>query len=125
MGYYSNLALERHECDCDKSYPTPEKQLLWRLDDLYDRLDFLVETGASYNSGTRLSDDDISYAVPNYFDNISDIERAIELAMSELNFQKIIFYSSSNIKESLPLQKKDFAICRICHRDYEYEEVQK
>ena len=125
MGYYSNLALECLELDYDRSYPTPEKQLLWRLDDLYDRLDFLTEAGASYNSRTRLSDDDIRYAVPNYFDNISDIERAIELAMSELNFQKIIFYSSSNIKESLPLQKKDFAICRICHRDYEYEEVQK
>lgn len=113
MGYYSNLALERLECDCDKSYPTPEKQLLWRLDDLYDTLDFLVETGASYNSGTRLSDDDISYAVPNYFDNISDIERAIELAMSELNFQKIIW--------QLPLPKGKV---EISYKNYEYEGVQ-
>ena len=125
MGYYSNLALECLELDYDRSYPTPEKQLLWRLDDLYDRLDCLTEAGASYNSRTRLSDDDIRYAVPNYFEHIADVENAIELAMSELNFKKIIFYSSSNIKESLPLQKKDFAICRICHRDYEYEEVQK
>lgn len=125
MGYYSNLLLERLESDYDRSYPTPEKQLLWRLDDLYDRLDVLIETGASYSGGIQLSDNDIRYAIPSYFENISDIERAIELAMAELNFQKIIFYSSSNIKESLPLQKKDFAFCRIRHRDYEYEEVQK
>lgn len=91
MGYYSNLALECLELDYDRSYPTPEKQLLWRLDDLYDRLDFLTEAGASYNSRTRLSDDDIRYAVPNYFEHIADVENAIELAMSELNFKKSSF----------------------------------
>ena len=34
MGYYSNLSLERMESDYDRSCPTPEMQLLWRLDDL-------------------------------------------------------------------------------------------
>jgi hypothetical protein len=72
-----------------------------------------METGASYNSRTRLSDDDIRYAVPNYFDNISDIERAIELAMSELNFQKIIW--------QLPLPKGKV---EISYKNYEYEGVQ-
>ena len=113
MGYYSNLALECLELDYDRSYPTPEKQLLWRLDDLYDRLDCLTEAGASYNSRTRLSDDDIRYAVPNYFEHIADVENAIELAMSELNFKKIIW--------QLPLPKEKL---EIGYKKYECKGVQ-
>ena len=98
MGYYSNLLLERMEIDYDMSYPTPEKQLLWRLDDLYDRLDALIGDGASYIGDSYLDDSDIRYALPNYFQNISDVERAIELAMNELHFEKVIFYNSPEIK---------------------------
>lgn len=86
---------------------------LWRLDDLYDRLDFLTEAGASYNSRTRLSDDDIRYAVPNYFEHIADVENAIELAMSELNFKKIIW--------QLPLPKEQL---EIGYKKYECKGVQ-
>lgn len=125
MGYYSNLALERLEVDYDRSYPTPEKQLLFRLDDLYDRLNILAQIGDSYSDRTKLSDNDIRYAVPSYFNNISDVEKAIELAMDELNFQKIIFYSCSNTKGPNTFTKKDLASCRVHQRDYEYEEVQK
>ena len=114
MGYYSNLSLERLESDYDRSYPTPEKQLLWRLDDLYDRLDVLIETGASYVGDGRLDDNDIRYAIPSYFQNISDVERAIELAMNELNFQKIIFYNSSKTKVSTFLRNREKVMCPTC-----------
>ena len=38
MGYYSNLAIEGtyHE---DHSYPSPELQLKWRIEDLRSRLE--------------------------------------------------------------------------------------
>ena len=87
MGYYSNLDLECVECDEDRSCPSHEIQLFWRLDDLYDRLVFLEESRACYIGGIRLSNDDIRYAIPEYFDNIADVERAIELVKSDLKFQ--------------------------------------
>lgn len=36
MGYFSNMAVDMRD-DEDHSYPSPERQLLWRLDDLKDR----------------------------------------------------------------------------------------
>ena len=38
MGYFSNLAAEYVPYDHDHSYTPPEKQLLWRLEDLEERL---------------------------------------------------------------------------------------
>ena len=34
MSYFSNLALEYEDIYENYSYPSPEEQLLWRLDDL-------------------------------------------------------------------------------------------
>lgn len=82
MGYFSDF--EREE---DRSYPSPEKQLLWRLDDLRNQLEFLIEEGACYRSGIRLSDTDIRYAIPEYFDTIADVERAIMLAKEDLELR--------------------------------------
>lgn len=106
MGYYSNLSLERMESDYDRSCPTPEMQLLWRLDDLYDRLDVLIEDGVSYIGDGHLDDNDIRYAIPSYFQNVYNVERAIELALDELNFQKFVFYSNSKKAPTL-LRKKN------------------
>lgn len=79
MGYFSDF--EREE---DRSYPSPKKQLLWRLDDLRNQLEFLIEEGACYRSGIRLSDTDIRYTIPEHFDTISDVERAIMLVEHDL-----------------------------------------
>ena len=79
MGYFSNF--EREE---DRSYPSPEQQLLWRLDDLKKQLEFLIEEGACYRSSIRLSDTDIRYVIPEDFDTISDVERAIMLVEHDL-----------------------------------------
>ena len=38
MGYFSDLAAQYVPCDYDHSYTPPEKQLLWRLEDLEERL---------------------------------------------------------------------------------------
>ena len=82
MGYFSDF-----ERDDDMSYSSPEKQLLWRLDDLRNQLEFLLEEGACYRSGIRLSDTDIRYVIPEDFDAISDVERAIILAKEDLEIR--------------------------------------
>lgn len=49
MGYYLNPAAEYVSCDNDHSYTAPGRQLLWRLEELEDRLHELItqktETG--------------------------------------------------------------------------------
>ena len=46
MGYYSDFAAES---TCyDSSYPTSEQQLLWRLEELEDRLEELLSQPAVY-----------------------------------------------------------------------------
>ena len=87
MGYFSNLAIEfdeRRECG---SYPSPVGQLLWRLEDLQNRLELLKEAGAPYRGkdvGLGLTENDIRYAIPEYFECITDVERAIGVAKSDL-----------------------------------------
>ena len=43
MGYFSDLAQKYIDFDYDRSYPSPEEQLLWRLDDLNYKLEELTE----------------------------------------------------------------------------------
>ncbi len=42
MGCFSDLAIEFFDYYEDYSYPSPERQLLQRLDDLKDRLEELI-----------------------------------------------------------------------------------
>ena len=87
MGYFSNYALD-YEADYeDNSYPSPEKQLMWRLEDLQSRWEELKEYSAPHpkcDAGLRLTDDDVRYAIPEYFTSVRDVERAIKLAISDL-----------------------------------------
>lgn len=80
MGYFSNYALD-YEADYeDNSYPSPEKQLMWRLEDLQSRWEELKEYSAphpKYDAGLRLSDNDVRYAIPEYFTSVRDVERAM------------------------------------------------
>ena len=39
MGYYTNPAAVFLGEDSDYSYPSPERELLWRIDDLESRLE--------------------------------------------------------------------------------------
>ena len=84
MGYFSDLAQKYIDFDYDRSYPSPEVQLLWRLDGLYYKLEELTEKDAPYRGWERLTDNDIRYAIPEYFENIEYVERAIELALEDL-----------------------------------------
>ncbi len=87
MGYFSNCALDYEDAYEDYSYPSPEMQLKWRLEDLQSRWEELKEYSAphpKYDAGVRLTDDEVRYAIPEYFMSVRDVERAIELAISDL-----------------------------------------
>ncbi|MED9969640.1 MAG: hypothetical protein UFA98_06475 [Ruminococcus sp.] len=94
MGYFSNYALEFFDYFEDNGFPSPEMELLWRLDDLKDQLEELIADGAPYQSGYNYTDDDIRCALPEhlcyvsddqlYIGDISMVKRAIELAKKDL-----------------------------------------
>lgn len=84
MGYFSDLAIDCFYSYEDNSYPSPERQLLWRSDDLKDRLEKLIAEGASCRNGYIYSESDIRYVLAEHLSDISEVERAIELAKEEL-----------------------------------------
>lgn len=83
MGYYTNLAAEFLDEDSDYSYPSPERKLFWRMDDLESRLEELRSKNACYESHITVPDD-IRYALPEHLGTISEVKRAIEFARNEL-----------------------------------------
>ena len=99
MGYFSNFIVDYDE---DNSYTSPDRQLIWRLEDLQSRLEELKENGEPrryYDEGLRLTDDDIRYAIPEYFVRIVDVERAIDLVISDLQLKYNIVLSEEYIDE--------------------------
>ena len=84
MKYYDTYLPYIVDDDYDWSYPGPEMQLLWRLDDLQDRLEELIAKDAPYRDGYIYSEDDIRYALPEYLYDIGKVERAIKLAKDDL-----------------------------------------
>lgn len=84
MKYYDTYLPYIVDDDYDRSYPAPEMQLLWRLDDLQDRLEELIVKDAPYRDGYIYSEDDIRYALPEHLYDIGKVERAIELAKDDL-----------------------------------------
>ena len=57
MKYYDTYLPYIVDDDYDWSYPGPEMQLLWRLDDLQDRLEELIAKDAPYRDGYIYSED--------------------------------------------------------------------
>ena len=83
MGYYTNLAAAFLNEDSDYSYPSPERELFWRMDDLESRLEELRIKNACYESHVTVPDD-IQYALPEYLGTISEVKRALEFAKHDL-----------------------------------------
>ena len=83
MGYYTNPAAVFLGEDSDYSYPSPERELLWRIDDLESRLDELKSKNACFESRITVSGD-IRYALPEHLATISQVKRAIEFARNDL-----------------------------------------
>ena len=83
MGYYTNLAAAFLDGDSDYSYPSPERELFWRIDDLESRLEELRSKNACYESHITVADD-IRYDLPEHLGTISEVKRAIEFAKNDL-----------------------------------------
>lgn len=84
MKYYAAYLPYIIDDDYDWSYPAAEMQLLWRLDDLQDRLEELIAKDAPYRDGYMYSEDGIRYALPERLFDIGKVERAIEFIKDEL-----------------------------------------
>lgn len=84
MKYYAAYLPYIIDDDYDWSYPAAEIQLLWRLDDLQDRLEELIAKDAPYRDEYMYSEDDIRYALPERLFDIGKAERAIEFVKDEL-----------------------------------------
>lgn len=76
MGYFSELDIN-NACYEDHSYPSPEMELRWRIEDLRSRLDEITngEYGitAHYFMGCQFSKDNLAFTPPKYFSRASDI----------------------------------------------------
>ena len=85
MGYFSNLAAEYAPADHDHSYIPPEKQLLWRLEELKDRYHELAnrKTGKG-DDGACFSDANLRLVLPEHFLSPCDVRKAIDLTTGEL-----------------------------------------
>lgn len=85
MGYFSNLAIDYMPYIHDHSYFPPEKQLLCRLEELEGRYHELVtQKIGKRDEGVSFSEDDLRYVLPEYFASVSDVRKAIDLAIRDL-----------------------------------------
>lgn len=85
MGYFSNLAAKYVPYDHDHSDTPPEKQLLWRLEDLQERLyELTTQRTGKRDEGVCFSESNLRYVLPGQFLSVADVQKAIELAVNDL-----------------------------------------
>ena len=78
MGYFSNLAIA--PVFYDPSVTPPELPWLWRLEELENRLRELD----GRENGTHFSTNDLRYVLAKDFHSTSNVQKAIDLAISDL-----------------------------------------
>ena len=107
----------------DRSYPSPEEQLIWRIEDLHNVIEELEQRNLPHGGGYHFSDDDIRYAIPEEFLRNSSLrsvyfaERAIELAIDELANKYGLQYPSEVISfEGDPIEGN-------CHGQMTFGEI--
>ena len=100
MGYFSNLAAEYVPHEHDHSYTPPDKQLLWRLEELEERLQQLstLKIGKR-NEGVYFSESDLRYVLPEHFLSVLDVRKAINLAVNDLAERYGIYVHGKPVEE--------------------------
>ncbi len=83
MGYFSQLSASM-SYDDDLTYPSPESQLLMRLDDLKLRLEELSHQSQEFCNPYTLTEDDLRYVLPEHLYSVRHVAKAIELAKFDL-----------------------------------------
>ena len=100
MGYFSNLAAQYVPYNHDHSYTPPEKQLLWRLEDLEDRLHQLtIQQTGKRDEGVCFSESELRYVLPEHFLSASNVCKAIQLAISDLRDRYGIYVGDQPAQE--------------------------
>ena len=100
MGYFSNLAAQYVPYDHDHSYTPPEKQLLWRLEDLEERLhELTTQRTGRRDEGVCFSESDLRYVLPGQFLSMSDVRKAVELAVNDLAERYGIYVRGKPVEE--------------------------
>ena len=100
MGYFSNLAAQYVPDDHDHSYTPPEKQLLWRLEDLEERLhELTTQRTGKRDEGVCFSESNLRYVLPGQFLSVSDVQKAIELAVKDLAERYGIYVRGKPVEE--------------------------
>ena len=100
MGYFSNLAAQYVPYDHDHSYTPPEKQLLWRLEDLENRLhELTTQRTGRRDEGEYFSEDNLRYVLPEHFLSASNVCKAIDLAISDLRDRYGIYVGDQPAQE--------------------------
>ena len=105
MGYFSNLAAALPHCGQDHTYIPPEKQLLWRLEDLQCRLKELSTKG-SHNSGYHFPENELRYILPEHLRSAWDVQAAIDLAVYDLALRHGILITSDAPEAAPPLEQQ-------------------
>ena len=100
MGYFSNLAAHEVLYDHDHSYTPPEKQLLWRLEDLEERLhELTTQRTGKRDEGVCFSESNLRYVLPGQFLSVSDVQKAVELAVNDLAERYGIYVRGKPVEE--------------------------
>ena len=100
MGYFSNLAAQYVPYDHDHSYTPPEKQLLWRLEDLEERLhELTTQRTGKRDEGVCFSEANLRYVLPGQFLSVSDVQKAIEIAVNDLAERYGIYVRGKPVEE--------------------------
>lgn len=100
MGYFSDLAAQYVPYDYDHSDTPPEKQLLWRLEDLENRLhELTTQRTGRRDEGEYFSEDNLRYVLPEHFLSASNVCKAIDLAISDLKDRYGIYIGDQPAQE--------------------------
>lgn len=108
MGYFSRLACE-HACREDRSYPSPEIQLICRIMELEGRLAELSEVGFAF-SDDRLSAQEIETALPEHLSRAKDLYTALAIAKQELLHMEEEMDNGGPAEQESPYHQLEFNI---------------
>lgn len=86
MGYFSDFMCDYEARHQDHSITEPKQQLLWRLEELQERLAVLEEQGAPYCGSLNYAADDYRHGLSEEFLTIFDTERAIDATLQALKY---------------------------------------
>lgn len=96
MGYFSGLENKCGFYEQDHSITSSEKQLLWRLEELEERL---FDLEGRRDEGVCFSQDELRYVLAKDFFSASDVRSAIELTINDLAERHGIYVNGQPVEE--------------------------